>query len=249
MIEIFICEDNKEQLNKLNEYISNYILIENLDMKIVLSTDSPDKVIEYVKQSGSNGLYFFDIDLRHDINGISLGAEIRKYDPNGNIVFITTHSELTYLTFMYKVSAMDFIIKDDFSTIQDRVISCIKVVNERNNSDIKDATKKFVLKMTDKVISVNYCDIMFFESSPTLHKVILHLDNRQIEFYGKLKDIEKSNECLVRAHNSYLINIDNVQEINLSKKEIVLTNGEVCFSSSRLIKSVQKALEKRNISI
>lgn len=30
---------------------------------------------------------------------------------------------------------------------------------------------------------------MFFESSP-LHKV-LHLDIRQVEFYGKLKDVEK----------------------------------------------------------
>lgn len=248
MIEIFICEDNKEQLNKLTEYISNYILIEDLDMKIILSTDSPDEIIEYVKNSSCNGLYFFDIDLNNKINGISLAAEIRKHDSNGNIVFITTHSELTYLTFMYKVSAMDFIIKDDLSSIKDRVISCLNVANERNTNDKKESTKKFVLKITDKIISVNYSDIMFFESSPTLHKVILHLDNRQIEFYGKLKDIEKSHKCLVRSHNSYLVNIDNIQELNLSKKEIILTNGEVCFSSARLIKSVQKALEK-NINV
>ena len=55
----------------------------------------------------------FRYTIRSDINGIKLGSEIRKYDPIGNIIFVTSHSELTYLTFVYKVSAMDFIFKDD----------------------------------------------------------------------------------------------------------------------------------------
>ena len=46
--------------------------------------------------------------IRGDINGIKLGSEIRKYDPIGNIIFVTSHSELTYLTFVYKVSADGF---------------------------------------------------------------------------------------------------------------------------------------------
>ena len=50
------------------------------------------------------GCYFLDIQLEVDINGIKLGSEIRKYDPIGNIIFVTSHSELTYLTFVYKVS-------------------------------------------------------------------------------------------------------------------------------------------------
>ncbi|WP_241960035.1 PfkB family carbohydrate kinase, partial [Staphylococcus gallinarum] len=41
-----------------------------------------------------------------------LASEIRKHDPVGNIIFVTSHSELTYLTFVYKVAAMDFIFKD-----------------------------------------------------------------------------------------------------------------------------------------
>ena len=64
-----------------------------------------------------------DIQLEADINGIKLGSEIRKYDPIGNIIFVTSHSELTYLTFVYKVSAMDFIFKDD-PTIS---IDCLKL--------------------------------------------------------------------------------------------------------------------------
>lgn len=56
-------------------------------------------------------MLFLDIQLEADINGIKLASEIRKHDPVGNIIFVTSHSELTYLTFVYKVAAMDFILK------------------------------------------------------------------------------------------------------------------------------------------
>ena len=54
-----------------------------------------------------------------------LHCEIRKYDPIGNIVFVTSHSELTYLTFVYKVAAMDFIFKDDPDQLKTRVLDCL----------------------------------------------------------------------------------------------------------------------------
>lgn len=245
MIEIFVCEDQREQREKINQYIKNYIIIENLDMKLTMSTDSPNDIIDYVKNSSTNGLYFLDVDLNHDINGIALGAEIRKHDPHGHIVFITTHSELIYLTFMYKVAAMDYIIKDDFSSMKSRIISCIDTVNTRIKTDSKSSTKKFVKKVADKIISVNYSDIMFFESSVNLHKVVLHLDNRQIEFYGKLKDIEREHDSFIRAHNSYLVNLDNILEVDINSKTITMKNGELCYGSARRIKSVQKALYSR----
>lgn len=73
-------------------------------MEIALATDDPYEVIEKSKEMNDVGCYFLDIQLEADINGIKLGSEIRKYDPIGNIIFVTSHSELTYLTFVYKVS-------------------------------------------------------------------------------------------------------------------------------------------------
>ena len=71
----------------------------------------------------------FRYTIRSDINGIKLGSEIRKYDPIGNIIFVTSHSELTYLTFVYKVSAMDFIFKDDPNQLKTRIIDCIETAH------------------------------------------------------------------------------------------------------------------------
>lgn len=247
MIDVFICEDQEEQREKISSYVANYIMIENLDMRLTLATGNPDELLNYIVESNKDGLYFLDIDLNHKINGINLGAEIRKMDPNGDIVFITTHSEMSYLNFVYKVAAMDFIIKDNFEEIKGKVISCLKAVNEKRQVISTGTKKKFVQKVADKIISVDYKDIMFFESSP-LHKVVLHMENRQVEFYGKLKEIEKEYEGFIRCHNSFVVNIDNIKEIDFKKKEIMLNNGEICYGSARMIKAVQKNLEIRIVN-
>lgn len=108
MLKIFVCEDDLKQRKNIVGIIKNYILMQDYDLAFELETESPTVLLEYVSklEKHTSGLYFLDVDLNTDMNGIALGAEIRKYDPNARIVFITTHTELAYLTFMYKVEAL-----------------------------------------------------------------------------------------------------------------------------------------------
>lgn len=239
MLEIFICEDELEQRERLKKYIENYIMIENLDMKIAVCTGNPKEVIEYIREHNTIGLYFLDVDLQADKSGIALGAEIRHYDTQGSIVFVTTHSELTYLTFTYKVEAMDYITKDEFTDVQKRVIDCIDTANKRYNARRNGNKQRFKTKIGDKVISIDYDEILFFETSPQLHKIILHAMNRQVEFYGKLKEIVELDSRFYRCHNSYVVNKDNIAEIDMKKREIHMVNGEICYASSRFLKGLK----------
>lgn len=97
MINVFVCEDNKEQREKFTKAIEDIIMIENFDMEMTLSTENPKGVIDYLKNNDVSGLYFLDVDLKSDINGIKLAEIIREYDPRGFIVFVTTHAEMSYL--------------------------------------------------------------------------------------------------------------------------------------------------------
>ena len=112
MLKIFLCEDNSTQRTKISTLINNIIENENFDMKLIISTESPQDILDYVSTNKTTGLYFLDVDLNSNINGIELAQIIRKYDPKVFIVFITTHEEMNYLTFKYKVEAMDYIIKN-----------------------------------------------------------------------------------------------------------------------------------------
>ncbi len=98
-------------------------------MKLLISTDNPEELIEQLKKSENTGLYFLDIDLKSSKNGLMLAKEIREYDPRGFIVFITSHSEMSFITFQYKVEALDFILKNDPHQLQHRICECIENVN------------------------------------------------------------------------------------------------------------------------
>lgn len=243
LLEIFICEDDVEQRKRMTKYIEDYIMIENLDMKVVVSTGNSNDVIDYLKNNQVTGLYFLDVDLQEEQSGIALGAEIRQYDNQGAIVFVTTHSELTYLTFTYKVEAMDYITKDKFTDIQKRVIDCIDTANMRYLQNKHNNKKIFQTKSGDKVISVDYSDILFFETSSQLHKIILHAKNRQVEFYGKLKDIIEMDSRFYRCHNSYVVNKDNIADVDMKEREIRMNNGQICYASSRFLKGLKDIVQ------
>ncbi len=241
MIDIYICEDNQKQLNLFTKYIADTILIESLDMRILQSTSNPYYVLEQIKKADNIGLFFLDIDLKSDINGLNLAQRIRKIQPRCFIIFITSHSEMSFLTFQYKVEALDFIIKDSAEHIKNKIHECLLNVHEKYISLNNNVIKTFVIQTTDKCTAFDYNEILFFETSSNIHKIILHTQKRIIEFKGQLKDIEKQlDQRFYRCHRSYIINKDNISKIDFNTLTIYMKNGETCPISVRLKKGLKK---------
>ncbi|AKA69280.1 LytR/AlgR family response regulator transcription factor [Clostridium scatologenes] len=235
MIKIYICEDIEEHRNRIRGIVKDIILEEELDMTIEIASPNPMEVLNKAKENHKDvSLYFLDVGLNSNINGITLASKIREFDEKGFIVFVTTHGEMSYLTFTYKVEAMDYIIKDDYSNMSERIKQCILETKKRYLKSDEDDGEIFIIKKEDKVINIKYKDILFFETSDTIHKIILHAINRQVEFYGKMKDIEETlDERFIRFHRAYLVNKDNISEIDKKNRIIHMMNGEICYSSAK----------------
>lgn len=235
MIKIYICEDIEEHRNRIRGIVKDIILEEELDMTIEIASPNPMEVLNKAKENDKDvSLYFLDVGLNSNINGITLASKIREFDEKGFIVFVTTHGEMSYLTFTYKVEAMDYIIKDDYSNMAERIKQCILETKKRYLKSDEDDCEIFTIRKEDKVINIKYKDILFFETSDTIHKILLHAVNRQVEFYGKMKDIEETlDERFVRFHRAYLVNKDNISEIDKKNRIIHMVNGEICYSSAR----------------
>lgn len=242
MLKIFVCEDNVKQQENLKKIINNILIIENYDIELSLITSNPYELLDNIKNTDSTGIYFLDVDLHSDINGIQLAEKIRQYDPRCFIVFITVHAEMSYLTFLYKVEAMDYIIKDNYKNISERVKECIENAHNKYKSKTNELQRIFSIKVDDKIMNIDYNDILFFETSPTIHKVILHCSNRQIEFYGKMKELEKNlDDRFYRCHTSFIVNKDKIKEINKKDRIAYMINGEECLISTRGIKLLLKS--------
>lgn len=234
MIKVYICEDNSEQLRNIRETVSGAIAIENYDMVIEKATKNPMELLETLKANSGTGIYFLDVDLGCEINGIQLGEMIRQLDPAGFIIFITTHAEMTHLTFKYKVEALDFIVKDNFKDVSARVRECLEYAHDKYQSLNGQRNEVFHIHTNDKVILAEYKQIIAFETSSTVHKVIMHSDKRQVEFYGSIKEIEMQlDKRFVRCHQSYIVNREKIKEIDKANKVVRMLNGQECMISVR----------------
>lgn len=243
MIDVYICEDIKEQRDVIAHYVKAAIMIQEYDMKLRISTDDPEEFMEQLKKSENTGLYFLDIDLKSSKNGLMLAKEIREYDPRGFIVFITSHSEMSFLTFQYKVEALDFILKDDPHQLQHRICECIENVNKKYTKISRGGGKTITITRAGRKLTLDYDDIMFFETSVNEHKLIVHTKNKTMEFFGKMKDIENEvGTDFVRCHRAYLVNKKNVKEVLFAEKVIIMKNEAECPISHRMLGHVRSRI-------
>lgn len=243
MLPIIICEDNIAQRERIKSSVELFIVRENADLKINLVSGNPFDVLKHLeKYPEYPGIYLLDVDLNEKINGVTLASKIREKDPLGYIIFITSHSELSYLTFRYKVEALDYIIKDNLEDLDKRLAQCLKLCMKKY---YEHTLKGEVLNISheDRIINIPFNDIFFIETSSNPHKIIIHEKNKQTEFYGSLKEIAKNlNENFYRCHRAYLVNIKKIYSIDKKSRTINFINGEICFISFRYMGGLLKCM-------
>lgn len=240
MLQVFICEDDDVQRKRIGRIICNYITIEDLDMKVVVSSQSPNDIVSFLEKNEENsGLYFLDMDLNCETDGIRLAERIRKHDPRGFIVFITAYAETLPLTFKHKVEALDFITKDDLK-ISDRICECIRdayIKHAGKNSELQD---NFVFKSNQNIISLNRKKILYFEAAQEIpHKVRVYADSSTYTFYGTMNELEKNlNDGFFRCHKSFIVNVRRIKGIDTAQKTVLFDNGAFCYVSARNLKKL-----------
>jgi two-component system response regulator AgrA len=241
MMDVYVCEDLEEQREAIADYIQNVIMMQGYDMNFRLATDDPEKLIESLKLSKHTGIYFLDIDLHTGQNGLALAKEIRDYDQRGFIVFLTAHSEMSFLTFQYKVEALDFILKDNYHKLKNQISECLEYAMQKHRRIMRGVGKTFTIKRNGREMILAYDTILFFETSVNEHRLIVHTIDKNIEFFGKMKEIEKETEGdFIRCHRAYLVNRKNIKEINYAEKIIIMKNNVSCPISGRLLGKLKR---------
>lgn len=237
MLFVYLCEDEAQERRNLEKLIRNTILIDELDMKLIQSVAGPDELLRAVKADTTPGLYFLDIDLKASMNGLDLALELRKKDPRGFIVFITSKSDMAPLAFQYKAEALDYICKDNAEDLANRVRHCIHTALERYRAPQNQFHDTITIKVQGAVYTYPKKEIYFIETTGQPHKIRLHLQNKRIEIPAVLKEIENQlGECFVRCHKSCIVNKSHIRSVDKCNCQIILDNGMICPCSTRFAK-------------
>ena len=253
MLSVFICEDDPKYLKSITKCVSNYIMMEELDMKIKYSTTSPIGLLNYLDENKQAGLYFLDIDLSCKINGIKLADNIRKHDPRGFIVFITADAESHMLTFQYKIEAMDYIVKGD-KNLKTRIGECIhsayskytsKVTNPLQNNLVFDLPRGHTL-------AVEAAKILYITTDPSKpHNIILYTNDSKHQFRGTLTQTEKmiakshSSESFIRCHRSHIVNVKKLVALDTENLKITLVDDVNLDVADKYVRKVKTVMSKQ----
>jgi len=238
LLEIVVCEDNNVYRKVITENINKLIIGKKINASIVLDCDSPTMVEKFIVENTPN-VFFLDIDLNADLNGIDLAAIIHEKITDSYIVFISQYTNLVFKSF--KVRPFDFlpkpITKEDLES----------VLVEINNDYLKkfDVEKPDFLqiKIGGKIYQLPKYEIVFLEKFG--NKCIVHTINKTVYCYQSLDTIfEKlDNSNFIRCHKSFIVNKSFIEQINLADMEILLKDGQKCFIGSKYKKNLLGELD------
>lgn len=244
MLNIFVLEDDFLQQSRLERAVDETVKAGLVKYRRLEVFGKPQHLLDAISEAGNHQFFFLDIEIKgEEKKGMEIAREIRERDPHAIIVFVTTHSEFMPLTYRYRVAAMDFIDKglaeEDYQEAVSSVLTHAYVgIRQTISHD------SFVYKNEHSHVQVPFADILYFETSPTVHKVILTTKTGSMEFYGKVSEIAKTDPRLYQSHRAYVVNPENVTSIDRKNFTVHFENDESCFVSRIKLKGLIEKVEK-----
>ena len=240
MIDIYLCDDEEAVRRQIQTALERKILIESYDMRVVCSAAGARELLD-AAENERRGIYFLDVELKDgEWDGFRLGQELRRRDPHCTLVYITSYGDLAWRTFQYHLEAFDYIVKER-SQIGPAAARCLEAICGRLLAQPRDPAELFTLRTGGVVRHVPLEDILFFETAPTPHHVLLRTANSRLDFLGSLNELElQMGDRFIRTHRAYLVAADKIEAVDL-KRNTLWAGGHACLLS----RAGQAALRKR----
>lgn len=237
-LNIYILEDDSLQRNRLEKIIKNSILKNRVMCKSLFVTEKPESLLASIEKSSDYNSYFLNLDINQQSRkGFEVAQQIRKMDPDGRLVFMTTNSEVLPKTFAYRVSVMDFIEKNqEDADFQKKVEGCLLQASDYKKQPM--SLDNFIFENKYTKFQIPFSDIYYFEALDVPDKIRLVTQSKTIDFYGKLSDIVQCDNRLMRCHKSFVVNLDNVKTIDKKQKLLYFKEDIYCYVSRRHLKEV-----------
>lgn len=214
MIKIAFCDDDMEVLHQMNELLDRYRVERNEDITYA-AFQSPFELLTEIEKGIRLDILFLDVVMPGQ-NGMDAAKEIRQYDTNMKIIFLTSSPEFAVES--YSVGAYFYQLKpiweESFFRLMDAVLAeCEK---KKKNSLIlrsKDGITRIDLQQLE------YCEVLG-------RKLLFHLENGAVlESAGSLDDLAgqlMQHSNFFRPHRSFLVNMEYIQ--NISSRSIKMVN-------------------------
>ena len=210
-MNIIICDDDIECVDRINHLLQAYIEKENINVYTYLSGE------EFMAETDKEvkpDIAFLDIEML-EVSGLDIATYLKKMDENIIVFFVTSH--MNYVSDTFRLGAFQFLVKP----VDEKEF---RYDFERAVKQYKNMHKLYNIRWRDKNIYVEYGDILYIESYN--RHLYVQTERQKYECVGMLKKEEKLFAAygFFKCHQSYLVNLNKIREIE--KNQIELVNGE-----------------------
>ncbi|MGI6736323.1 MAG: LytR/AlgR family response regulator transcription factor [Anaerovoracaceae bacterium] len=229
---IYLCEDTKSDLLRLQHYLGAYARQKQIPFQLQTFSSGRDLLSAYREARRQPELIFLDIFM-DDSNGMDTAKELRQIGYDGGLIFTT--SSMEHAVDSYEVNAL-FYLHKPYDHEQ------FELAMERCTPIFRKAQEKFTFRYEREPMSVPYADIVFFETGPS-HTVILHAVHGTFSFSGTLSQVNEQfqdNANFLRIGRSFLINLNHVAKNPAN--DLIMSDGSIVQIPVRSQTSVRAAV-------
>lgn len=232
MYRIAICDDEASIRERLKSYLGRYAQEGGEEFEVTEFSSANDLLKEY---PAGIDLLLLDIYMG-GVDGMEAAREIRTFDPEVCIIFITTMYQRAIDG--YAVRAFGFIKKPvSYAELQHELTCALKQI-ERN----RDQEQFITLRSSGTthrlpVSRISYCEVKN-------HDMLICVDGAVTAYRCPMKELEDQllPHGFLRCHASYLVNARHIRSVE--QTQIILKDGTQVPISQRKRKEFLMALSE-----
>ena len=228
MLNISICDDDKNSVDKLAALLADYCGKKGMAYSLDCHTTGKSLLADVANCD----ILFLDVDMGEE-NGISIAHEIRKF--NKDVIIIYVSGYVQYAPAGYNVKAFAYILKNDLDDLFETTMTdVVKQLNWRGTV--------YKVKTPQEEISLPVKDILYIESFDKVTDI--HTTDSRYTVRQSLGDTAKqlADKGFLQIHKSYVVNMRHITK--LKNYTVTLTDNTALPAAQKRWRDIMQAYLK-----
>ncbi len=208
MINITVCDDQANELKKVQAYLNEYSKVKKtLEIKVFSSSTA---LLEQPNVMANTDIFLLDI-VMPNVSGVELGMHIRALWKDCVIVFLTTSKD--YALDAYGLKALDYLVKPvDKQLLFETIDKASRYLDKKEQFYVIQAKNGIVKVKYDDILWVEYKDhVLYF----TLKGGVIKSKFYRVAFNLALEELFAHSD-FVHPHRAFLVNMHHIKKVTTS---------------------------------
>lgn len=214
-MHFLICDDDAAMAARVENLVRQWFDLRGLQVECTVCTSGEEALAR--RDLDLYQVALLDVDL-DTMNGISLGRQLRQYNPELCLVYVSAYLE--FAPEGYTVNAFRYILKRD---LDKQLPSCLDAIL---SMQAHSGPKTLPIRQNRTETDIPFDSIYYLESD--LRKINVYGDVAHqpiCSYYGKLTELPQTlfENGFLRVGRSYVVNMKYIRQI--SGYKLTLRNG------------------------